>query len=46
MYVCMYVCGVRGQLPPRGEPWERTLRLNVDQLLLRIVWSSPDRCGG
>ena len=49
-YVCVCVW-VRGQLPPRGEPWETQcpnfigIVAKVDQLLPLIVWRSPD-CGG
>ena len=52
--VCVCVClcvRVRGQLPPRGEPWATQcpnfigIVAKVDQLLPLIVWRSPD-CGG
>ena len=51
--VCVCVCvggGVRGRLPPRGEPWKRRanveLWLNADRLILRFVWRSPERSIG
>ena len=47
--VCICICkrGVRGWLPPRGEPWKRRadveLWLNADRPILRFVWRSLER---